>query len=140
VRFRLVVEAMNHLKVGPCLIDGEVVCCDERGVAAFHVLRPTPKRARGVPLRLRSAGAGRHGPAPRAHRGAKATLASILRKSRHGVRLMSTLSTSPGLWCSRNCKMGLGRYHLEAAWDRAIAAADRQNGSSSRTRKRLRSA
>ena len=22
-----------------CLIDGEVVCCDDRGVAAFHVLR-----------------------------------------------------------------------------------------------------
>jgi bifunctional non-homologous end joining protein LigD len=35
----LVVEAVNHLKVRSCLIDGEVVCCDERGVAAFHVLR-----------------------------------------------------------------------------------------------------
>jgi ATP-dependent DNA ligase len=32
-------EAVNHLKVRSCLIDGEVVCCDERGVAAFHVLR-----------------------------------------------------------------------------------------------------
>jgi ATP-dependent DNA ligase len=39
VRFPLVVEAVNHLKVRSCLIDGEVVCCDERGVAAFHVLR-----------------------------------------------------------------------------------------------------
>jgi ATP-dependent DNA ligase len=38
-RFPLVVEAVNHLKVRSCLIDGEVVCCDERGVAAFHVLR-----------------------------------------------------------------------------------------------------
>lgn len=25
--------------VRSCLIDGEVVCCDERGVAVFHVLR-----------------------------------------------------------------------------------------------------
>jgi bifunctional non-homologous end joining protein LigD len=38
-RFPLVVEAVNHLKVRSCLIDGEVVCCDEKGVAAFHVLR-----------------------------------------------------------------------------------------------------
>ena len=30
---------MNHLKVRSCLIDGEVVCCDERGVAAFQLLR-----------------------------------------------------------------------------------------------------
>jgi ATP-dependent DNA ligase len=38
-RFPLVVEAVNHLKVRSCLIDGEVVCCDEKGVAAFHVIR-----------------------------------------------------------------------------------------------------
>ena len=29
-RSPLVVGAMNHLKVRSCLIDGEVVCCDER--------------------------------------------------------------------------------------------------------------
>ena len=29
--YPLVVEAVNHLKVRSCLIDGEVVCCDERG-------------------------------------------------------------------------------------------------------------
>jgi hypothetical protein len=34
-----VVEAVNHLKVRSCLIDGEVVCCDEQGVAAFQLLR-----------------------------------------------------------------------------------------------------
>ena len=33
------VEAVNHLKVRSCLIDGEVVCCDEKGVAAFQLLR-----------------------------------------------------------------------------------------------------
>ena len=33
------VEAGNHLKVRSCLIDGEVVCCDERGLARFDVLR-----------------------------------------------------------------------------------------------------
>ena len=35
-RFPLVVEAVNHLKVRSCLIDGEVVCCDERGLATFQ--------------------------------------------------------------------------------------------------------
>ena len=38
-RYPLVVEAVNHLKVRSCLIDGEVVCCDERGVATFELLR-----------------------------------------------------------------------------------------------------
>jgi hypothetical protein len=33
------VEAVNHLKVRSCLIDGEAVCCDEKGLAVFHVLR-----------------------------------------------------------------------------------------------------
>ena len=39
VRFPLVIEAVNRLKVRSCLIDGEVVCCDERGVSRFDVLR-----------------------------------------------------------------------------------------------------
>ena len=32
---------MNHLKVRSCLIDGEVVCCDERGLAAFQPAPPS---------------------------------------------------------------------------------------------------
>jgi ATP dependent DNA ligase domain len=38
-RYPLVAEAVNHLKVRSCLIDGEVVYCDEKGVAAFQLLR-----------------------------------------------------------------------------------------------------
>src|SRR3954468_12232348 len=67
-RYPLVAEAMNHLKVRSCLIDGEVVCCDERGLTTFQLLRPPRERAPGVPLCLRSAGVGRHGLAPRADR------------------------------------------------------------------------
>jgi bifunctional non-homologous end joining protein LigD len=80
-RFPLVVEAVNHLTVRSCLIDGEVVCCDERGVSAFHVLRRRANKERAFlyafdlleldgtdlrrePLEVR-----------------KATLASILRKA-----------------------------------------------------------
>ena len=81
-RFPLVVEAVNHLKVRSCLIDGEVVCCDERGLARFDVLRRRRNEVdaflyafdlleldgtdlRREPIEVR-----------------KATLASILRKSR----------------------------------------------------------
>jgi bifunctional non-homologous end joining protein LigD len=42
-RFPLVVEAVNHLKVRSCLIDGEVVCCDERGVAALCSAPPAER-------------------------------------------------------------------------------------------------
>ena len=83
-RFPLVVEAVNQLKVRSCLIDGEVVCCDERGVAAFQLLR----RRRNEPqaflyafdlLELNGDDLRREPIEVR-----KATLASILRKSRHG--------------------------------------------------------
>ena len=41
-RYPLVAEAVNHLKVRSCLIDGEVVCCDEQGVTPFQLLRHRP--------------------------------------------------------------------------------------------------
>ena len=86
-RFPLVVEAVNHLPVRTCLIDGEVVCCDERGLARFDVLRRRRNEVnaflyafdlleldgtdlRREPIEVR-----------------KATLASILRKSRPGLHL-----------------------------------------------------
>ena len=50
-RHPLVAEAVNHLKVRSCLIDGELVCCNERGLATFQLLRH-PERAEGIPLRL----------------------------------------------------------------------------------------
>ena len=38
-RYPLIVEAVNHLRVRSILIDGEVVCCDKRGLATFQLLR-----------------------------------------------------------------------------------------------------
>ena len=79
------VEAVNHLKVRSCLIDGEVVCCDESGVAAFQLLRHRRKEPKaflyafdllelnGTDLR----------PEPIEIR--KTTLASTLRKARNGL-------------------------------------------------------
>jgi bifunctional non-homologous end joining protein LigD len=51
-RFPLVVEAVNNLKVRSCLIDGEVVFCDERGLAIFSTLRQRRNEARAF-LRMR---------------------------------------------------------------------------------------
>src|SRR4051794_41943186 len=85
-RFRLVVEAVNHLKVRSCLIDGEVVCCDERGLATFQLLRHRQNEPQAFLyafdlLELNGADL-RRGPIE----GRKAPLASILRKSRTGGR------------------------------------------------------
>jgi ATP-dependent DNA ligase len=38
-RYPLVVEAVNHLKIRSCLIEGEAVCRDETGLAVFQKLR-----------------------------------------------------------------------------------------------------
>jgi bifunctional non-homologous end joining protein LigD len=55
-RYPLVVEAVN---VRSCLIDGEVVCCDEKGVAAFHLLRHRRNEPKAI---LYAFGAERRGP------------------------------------------------------------------------------
>ena len=54
-RFPLVVEAVNNLKVRSCLIDGEVVYCDERRNEARAFLRKRIGQNEGRP-RLESAG------------------------------------------------------------------------------------
>ena len=78
---------MNHLKVRLCLIDGELVCCDAQGVTSFQLLRHRRNEPQaflyafdllelnGTDLRREPIGV------------RKAMLASILRKSRPGVRL-----------------------------------------------------
>jgi bifunctional non-homologous end joining protein LigD len=95
-RYPLVVEAMNHLKVRSCLIDGEVVCCDEKGVAAFQLRRHRRNEAQAFLyafdlLELNGADLRREPIEVR-----KATLASILRKSRDGVRLNEHLEHPEG--------------------------------------------
>ena len=87
IRYPLVVEAVNHLKVRSCLIDGEVVCCDEQGLATFQLLRHRRNEPQAFLyafdlLELNGDDLRREPIEVR-----KATLASILRKTRPGVRL-----------------------------------------------------
>jgi bifunctional non-homologous end joining protein LigD len=133
-RFPLVVEAVNHLKVRSCLIDGEVVCCDEKGVAAFHALRHRRNEPEAFLyafdlLELNGADLRKEPIEVR-----KATLASILRKSRHGVRMNEHLEHPEGAVVFQHGWRGLSRR----GWDRAIGRAARPTGSSSRILRLLR--
>src|SRR3954467_1214074 len=107
-RFPLVAEAVNHLKVRSCLIDGEVVCCDEKGGAAFQLLRHRRNEPRAFLhafdlLELNGTDLRREPIEVR-----KATLASILRKNRPGVCLNEHLEHDCGLTVFQHaCKMGL---------------------------------
>src|SRR4029453_724386 len=86
-RYPAVVAALRALKVGSCLIDGELVVCDDAGVSAserlpsrqhdhiaflyaFDLLALDGQDLRREPLETR-----------------KATLASLLRKSPAGISL-----------------------------------------------------
>jgi bifunctional non-homologous end joining protein LigD len=107
-RYPLVVEAVNHLKMRSCLIDGEVVCCDERGLSTFQLLRHRRNEPRAFLyafglLELNGADLRKEPIEVR-----KATLASILRKARHGVRLNEHLAHPDGITVFQHaCKVGL---------------------------------
>ena len=106
-RYPLVVEAVNHLKVRSCLIDGEVVCCDEQGMTSFQLLRHRRNEPQAFLyafdlLELNGTDLRREPIEVR-----KATLASILR-NRPGVRLNEHLEHPDGLTVFQHaCKMGL---------------------------------
>ena len=106
-RFPLVVEAMNQLKVRSCLIDGEVVCCDEKGVTSFQLLRHRRNEPEAFLyafdlVELNGADLRREPIEVR-----KAMLASILRKSRHGLRLNEHLAHDCGLTVFEHaCQLG----------------------------------
>ena len=113
-RFPLVVEAVNHLKVRSCLIDGEVVAA--RGGGRVPCAPQTPERAQAFLyafdlLELDGTDLRREPIEVR-----KATLASILRKSRHGVRLNEHLEHDCGLTVfPARLQDGAGGDRLEAA-------------------------
>jgi ATP-dependent DNA ligase len=113
-RFPFVIEAMNHLKVRSCLMDGEVVCCDERGLAIFATLRQRRNEANAFLyafdlLELNGADMRREPIEVR-----KATLARILRKSRPGVRLNELGAPRGVRRVPRGLQAGRGGDRVEA--------------------------
>ena len=107
VRVGLVVEAVNHLKVRSGLIDGEVGCCDERGLAIFSTLRRRRSEARAFLfafdlLELDGLDMRREPIETR-----KATLASLLRNGKPGVRLNERIAHPNGAAVFHHaCKLG----------------------------------
>jgi bifunctional non-homologous end joining protein LigD len=106
-----VVEAVNQLdEVRSCLLAGEVVCCDERGLATFQLLRHRRNEPQALLyafdlLELNGSDLRREPIEVR-----KATLASILRKARHDVRLNEHLEHDCGLTVFQHaCMMGLAK-------------------------------
>ena len=106
-RYPLIVEAVNQLKVRSCLIDGEAVSCDDKGVAVFERLR-RKREGRHVflcafdLLELDGKDLSREPLEVR-----KATLASLLRARLPGLQFNQHL-THPGDIVFRHaCAMGL---------------------------------
>jgi bifunctional non-homologous end joining protein LigD len=106
-RYPLIFEAMNHLRVRSCLIDGEAVCCDDDGLAvferlrrkreggrvflcAFDLLELDGKDLRREPLEVR-----------------KSTLDSLLRPRRPGLQFNQHLTHPGDVVFRQACAMGL---------------------------------
>jgi len=100
-RFPTIVQAAAGLKARSYLIDGEVVCCDENGLAVFALLRYRERPAEiflyafdllefdGEPLETR-----------------KATLASLLRSCGPGLRLVEHLAYLGDVVYRHACRLG----------------------------------
>jgi len=106
-RFPLIVEALLRLRSRSCIIDGEAVCCDDRGVPsferilyrrhdasaflyAFDLIEFNGDDLRREPLEVR-----------------KATLASVVAKAAPGVRLNEHIEADGPTVFVHACKMGL---------------------------------
>jgi bifunctional non-homologous end joining protein LigD len=126
-RYPAIVEAVNHLKVRSCLLDGEAVACDDHGLAVFDLLRRKPtgehvllyafdlleldgQDLRREPLETR-----------------KATLASLLRGCRQGVRLCEHLEHDDGA-SSATPARSAARASSASGSARLIVAAGRRTG------------
>jgi bifunctional non-homologous end joining protein LigD len=115
-----------------------VVCCDEKGVTSFQLLRHRRNEPQAFLyvfdlLELNGTDLRREPIEVR-----KATLASILRQSRHGVRLNEHLEHPDGLTVFQHaCKMGLEGI-VSTCSARAIGRGVHPTGSSSRIQMRRR--
>jgi bifunctional non-homologous end joining protein LigD len=107
-RFTLIVETLRRLRTRSCIIDGEAVACRDDGMPsfnriryrrhdsdvfmyAFDLLELNGDDLRREPFEVR-----------------KATLASVLAKSHHGVRLNEHIEHDDGaIVFAHACRMGL---------------------------------
>ena len=107
-RFPLIVEAVNHLKIKSCLIDGEAVCCDEDGLASFQILRHRRQKHHAFFMPSIYWSSTARTCAESRSRCARRRWQGSLRKSRHGVRLNEHMEHPEGEVVFRHaCELGL---------------------------------
>jgi bifunctional non-homologous end joining protein LigD len=106
-RFPLIVEALLGLRSRSCIIDGEAVCCDDKGVPSFDRIRY--RRDDGNVFLYAFDLIELDGDDLRRERleVRKATLASVLRKAAPGVRLNEHVEADGPTVFAHVCKMGL---------------------------------
>jgi bifunctional non-homologous end joining protein LigD len=99
-RFPLIVEALLGLRSRSCIIDGEAVCCDDKGVPSSDRIRY--RRHDGLPLRLRPDRTQRRCPAARAACGPQghARLCSRPGRGRRPLEIHTINSTGSFVLCS----------------------------------------
>jgi ATP-dependent DNA ligase len=105
-RFPRIVEAVNGLRVKSCLIDGEVVACNESGLSVFAMLR----RQRGEAsaflyafdlLELDGMDLRRMPIEERKH-----ALTKLVRQARHGLMLNEHIAEDGAIVFEHACKLG----------------------------------
>jgi bifunctional non-homologous end joining protein LigD len=106
-RFPLIVETLARLRSRSCIIDGEAVACDDKGVASFNLIRYRRYddntflyafdliELSGDDLRRDSLEV------------RKATLKSVLAKARPGIRFNEHIEGDGPTVFAHACKMGL---------------------------------
>src|SRR5712671_1658768 len=107
-RFPLIVEALAWLRSRSCIIDGEAVVCDDRGIASFDLIRHHRNDDRvflyGFDLIELNGDDLRRDPL----QVRKVTLTSVLAKAGAGIRFNEHLDFDDGEAVFRHaCKMGL---------------------------------
>jgi bifunctional non-homologous end joining protein LigD len=105
-KYPLIVEAVNHLKVRSCLIDGEAVCCAD-GLAVFEKLRRQREGERVFLYAFDLLDLDGRDLRREPFEVRKATLASVLRKGLPGLKINEHLDYPGDIVFRHACKMGL---------------------------------
>jgi bifunctional non-homologous end joining protein LigD len=102
-RFPLIADALTGLRSRSCIIDGEAVACDDRGLASFERVRYRQHDGAAFDLIELNGDDLRRDPL----QVCKATLASIVAKARPGIRLNEHIEGDGPTVFAHACKMGL---------------------------------